>query len=146
MLLLAACGGAPKSDAVALVIDGAEYACNQPVEPTLAAFGEGYEYAEGLNCAYDSVDKTFTYPNVTIYTVPLEDGDMIGEIYTEDPAVTSAGGIAVGASKADVVAAHGEGFEDLGNLLVYRSEDQGSLCFEMENDAVIALFVTTEAI
>jgi hypothetical protein len=145
LLLFTACSGGTVN-AFGLVIDGTEYACGAPVDPLLSTFGDGYEYAEGLNCAYDSVDKTFTYPTVTIYTVPLEEGDIVSEIYTENPAVTSTEGIAVGASRADVVTAHGDGFEDLGNLLVYRSSAEGALCFEMENDAVVAIFVTTEAI
>jgi hypothetical protein len=144
--LLVACGGKAGSGGVALVIDGGEYGCGETVEPVLTAFGEGYEYAEGLNCAYDSVDKTFTYPHVTVYTVPLEEGDVISEIYTEDQSVATTEGVTVGMKKADVIAAHGDGFEDLGNLLVYRSPEQGALCFEMDGDNVIGMFVTTEAI
>ena len=151
MLIFAGCGqqsqaGFSKTDLL-LNISGTPYHVGVNIQTALDTMGDGYEYAEGKTCAYDSVDKTYTYDNATFYTNPLSQGDIISEIYTESQAVSTSRGIAIGSSKEEVVAAYGAATQDDGNLLIYRLPDtQGALCFEMENDAVIAIFITTEAI
>lgn len=72
---------------------------------------------------------------------------MVSEIYTESDTVTTTKAIAVGATKAEVLAAYGTATKDANNMLIYRLPDvQESLCFELENDAVVAIFLTMEAI
>jgi len=135
-----------------LNIGGVEYRCVDNIVTVIEKLGSDYAYAEGLSCAYDSVDKTFSYEFAEFYTNPLPEGDLVSEIYTENPAVSTSKGISVGAAKEDVLKAYGEDCEDTSNLLIYRvpgangEAGRGSLCFEMEGNEVIAIFVTTEPI
>lgn len=114
--------------------------------------GEDYEYAEGLSCAYDGLDKTFTYEEATFYTNPMERGDTVSEIYTESTDVTTSKGVTVGATKDEVLAAYGDSARTPGNMLIYRGDGQmgtaegAALCFEMQGDTVAAIFLTLEAI
>ena len=55
-----------------LNIGGDSYTCAVGIDTVTNALGEDYEYAEGLSCAYDGLDKTFTYEDATFYTNPLE--------------------------------------------------------------------------
>lgn len=152
-VLLLACGCSQKPAAgftaedLQLSVDGTAYRCGTQIETVIAGLGEDYEYAEGKSCAYDGLDKTYTYPTVEFFTNPLSDGDMVSEIYTESDTVTTSKAIAVGATKAEVLAAYGTATKDANNMLIYRLPDvQESLCFELENDAVVAIFLTMEAI
>lgn len=152
-VLLLACGCSQKpaagftADDLILNIDGTAYRCGTKIEMVIAGLGEDYEYAEGKSCAYDGLDKTYTYEAVEFFTNPLSDGDMVSEIYTESDTVTTTKEIAVGATKAEVLAAYGTATKDANNMLVYRpSEAQAALCFELAEDTVVAIFLTMEAI
>lgn len=145
----AGCGGenAPSfSQAdLALSVAGESFDCDTDIQAVVAALGEGYEYAEGKSCAYDGLDKTYAYEVATFYTNPLEEGDIVTEIYTEDSAVSTSKGISVGASRQAVLDAYGEPDEDDGYTLIYRVSDEPgepSLCFDMEGDTVFAIFLS----
>lgn len=135
-----------------LNIDGKEYRCDDNIQTVIANLGSGYSYSDALSCAYDGLDKIYSYELAEFYTNPLPEGDLVSEIYTENPEVTTSKGISVGATKEEILAVHGEDCEDMGNLIIYRvpgsngKEGRGSLCFEMEGSEVIAIFVTTEPI
>ena len=150
---LSGCSGSSTSDSdLVLNIGGDSYTCAVGIDTVTGALGEDYEYAEGLSCAYDGLDKTFTYEEATFYTNPMERGDTVSEIYTESTDVTTSKGITVGATKDEVLAAYGDSAEDAGNMLIYRGDGQmgtaegAALCFEMQGDTVAAIFLTLEAI
>ena len=70
---------------------------------------------------------------------------MVTEIYTQDPSVTTSKGLAVGATREEVIAAYGQPDEDDGYTLIYRlSNEVGepSLCFDLDGDQVMAIFLT----
>lgn len=154
-LLFTGCSGggsAPgfSGDDLYLEIDGTRFELMGDIQPVTDKLGEDYVYSEGMSCAYDSVDKYFAYDVATFYTNPLPEGDRVTEIYTESEAAATSKGIKVGASKEDVVAAYGEG-NDTGNMLVYRhgaegDADWGALCFDLDGDRVIAIFLTREPV
>ena len=57
--------------------------------------------------------------------------------------------MAVGAARKDVTDVYGEPKKQDGGLLVYRASERAgepALCFELEEDAVIAIFLATEQI
>lgn len=153
MLALAGCAGQPaaeifESDMI-LKVGGSTYQCRTNIETVIADLGDGYEYAEGKSCNYDGLDKTYTFPEATFYTNPLPEGDLVNEIYAESDGVTTSRGIAVGASKDDVLAAYGEPAQQDASILIYRLSDeigQPSLCFELEGDSVAAIFLTLEQV
>lgn len=157
LLLIPGCGRDTAPDGFSeedcyLRIEGSEYRCDDDIETVVTALGLDYSYAEGLSCAYDSVDKTFTYELASFYTNPLPEGDLVSEIYTENPAVSTSAGVTAGMRREDVLKAHGEDCEEMGGLLIYRvpgaegKPGRGALCFELEGNEVIAIFVTTEPI
>lgn len=151
--VLAGCGQQPaagfsESDLL-LNIGGNAYYCRDNIQNIVTDLGEDYGYAEGKSCNYDGLDKTFTYENATFYTNPLPEGDMISEIYTESGTVATSKGISVGAGKADVLAAYGEPEMQDDYLLVYRVSSQigqPSLCFALEENTVVSIYLTLEAV
>lgn len=127
-----------------LSIDGAEYRLNMNINDVTDTLGSDYEYSEAMSCDYDGLDKTYQYDAATFYTNPLAEGDTVFEIYTENSGVSTSRGIVVGASKEDVLSAYGEEYEEEDGLLIYRLDGgRATLCFEIENGAVWAIYLTT---
>jgi len=135
-----------------LNIDGAQYRCNINIETVISGLGSDYEYSEAMSCDYDGLDKTYIYETAEFYTWPMPDGDLVNEVYTESPAVSTSKGISVGATREEVLAAYGEHFEDANSLLVYRLSDSrepadsAALCFDLEDGMVRAIFITMQAV
>ena len=153
LLLGSGCSqSAPAGGDYSLTVEGESFRCMDNITQVTAALGEGYDYAEGKSCAYDGLDQTYTYETATFYTSPLEEGDMVSEIYTNSPQVQTEAGIAVGATRDEVVAAYGEPDSDDGSLMVYRgpgeagTADGADLCFELTGDEVTGIFLTLQAV
>ncbi len=149
LLSAAGCGSSEApgfgEEDLSLTVGGEIFDCDTNIETVIAALGDGYEYAEGKSCAYDGLDKTYAYDAAIFYTNPLAEGDIVTEIYTESPDVTTSKGLAVGASRDQVVEAYGQPDEDDGYTLYYRVSDEAgepSLCFDLTGDTVSAIFLT----
>ena len=96
--------------------------------------GEPDDYSAAKSCLGTGEDKSFTYGGVTIYTKPIDQMDKIFLIeLTGEEAL--AGGIAVGSSKADVIAAYGEDYELEGTEFFYTMEEK-TLGIDIQNDEV----------
>lgn len=116
---------------------GASIAVNANMADVLAAIGEPQSYFEAESCAFVGMDKTYTYAGFTITTRPEEDQDLINSILLTDDSVTTAEGIYIGSSLADVIAAYGE-VEAVGTLLSYTKGDC-SLNFILDGDTVFSI-------
>ena len=73
----------------------------------LKALGEPKSYTESASCAFEGKDKTYGYGGYYITTYPNGDKDYIYTAWFEDDSVTTAEGIYIGSTKADVEAAYG---------------------------------------
>lgn len=153
LVLASGCGGAKNAaiaeEDFALVIDSHSFRCMTDIAEVLAVMGEDYQYAEGKSCAYDGLDKSFIYPAAEFYTVPLQSGDTVSEIYTGDQSSATARGVRVGNTRQQVIDAYGEPQEEQSGLMIYRrSQQQGgpALCFELDGETVSAFFVTVEQV
>ena len=130
LVLLAGCGQQPAAGFsqadLTLTVAGEAFDCDTNITQVIEKLGEGYEYAEGKSCAYDGLDKTYAYSEVEFFTNPLAEGDIVTEIYTESPSVTTSKGLTVGASRQEVLDTYGQPDEDDGYILTYRvSEEPG---------------------
>ena len=153
--LLAACGNSADTsftrDDLSLHVAGTTYRLGMAIGTVTDHLGDGYEYAEGRSCDYDGLDKTYIYDLAEFYTFPLEEGDMLSEVYTESPDVTTSKGLKVGVSKRDVLSAYGDDCEDTGYQLIYSLPDKegpnrGSLCFDLDGDVVKAIYITARSV
>lgn len=154
-LLLSACGqGGPdpsrfSSEDFYLSINGAQYRTDMNIASVIADLGADYDYAEAKSCDYDGLDKTFIYEAAEFYTYPMPEGDLINEIYSASPLVSTSKGISVGATKEEVLDSYGGSCKDTNGQLTYTlpgSQENGSagaLCFDIQDDVVTAISVTT---
>lgn len=92
---------------IAFPYKGVEITMNAPAEPIIAALGEPTKYTEETSCAFDGLDKTYYYGSFYLVTYPLDGKDYVYTLWFADDSVTTAEGVYIGASQADVETAYG---------------------------------------
>lgn len=161
VLTLAACGGKPSEDnagngaqqtgdasgSIPAPKAGSELVfsykdCPLPMNaefaPLLEYLGEPDKYFEAASCAFEGLDKTYTYGGLEIITYPNEEKDFISSIRLLDDSVSTPEGITIGSTPEDVTAAYGEDYEELGSQYVYKNGD-ATLTVLFEDGAAISV-------
>lgn len=131
-------GPSTTPDAYVFVTNGASVVVNADMADVLAAIGEPQSYFEAESCAFEGLDKTYTYAGFVISTRPEGEKDFVNSILLTDDSVTTPEGIYLGSSKSDVLAAYGSEGEDLGALVTYTKGDC-VINFVFTEDKVISI-------
>lgn len=101
------------------IYQGVGYPISSDAVLLVEAFGTDYEEIGAPSCSFVGEDKQFIFSFATIYTYPMDDVDLINEIYIYDGDFVTNRGISLGDTKEDVVAAYGEGGVDQSDSYVY---------------------------
>ncbi|MBQ4381541.1 MAG: hypothetical protein II794_02240 [Oscillospiraceae bacterium] len=80
-----------------------------PAKEVIDAIPEKYEYFEAASCAFEGLDKTYTYPHIEVDTYP-GDVDRIVAIYLRDDLVSTPEGLKIGDSKEAMERIYGTGY------------------------------------
>lgn len=107
-------------------------------DSVIADLGEAMTYFEAESCAFNGLDKIYTYSSFEISTVPEGGEDHISLIVLLDDTVATEEGIRIGATRDDVIAAYGDEYELQGTALAYH-RGESILLFLMESDVVTAI-------
>ncbi len=111
---------------------------NAEFAPLLEYLGEPDKYFEAASCAFDGLDKTYTYGGVEIITYPNEDKDYVSSIRLLDNSASTPEGITIGSTPEEVTAAFGEDYEERGDQYVYENGD-ATLTVLFEDGAAISV-------
>ncbi len=101
------------------VYNGIPYPISSDSALLLEALGEQYEEMASPSCAFVGEDKKFIYDNITVYTYPDGEKDLINEIYFYGGNYTTSRGISLGNSLEQVKSVYGEGGFEQGNNYIY---------------------------
>ncbi len=115
---------------VAVEVDG-------DVAPVIEALGEPTSYFEAASCAFEGLDKIYTYQGYEIDTYPVQDRDLVSAVILKDDTVATAEGICIGDSLDKLLETYGEGVQENG-MLVY-ARDGMKLCFILQEDSIISI-------
>ena len=112
----------------------------------LAALGDGFEYSEMVSCVYDGKDKTYTYPGITVNTVPVGGKDVIEMITLTDGTYATLRGAKVGDALSSVTELYGADYFDDGYHTYSISNDPEDIQseriqFEPLGDAVGTIYI-----
>lgn len=102
---------------------GCDLPANADFAPLLAYLGDPANYFEAESCAFEGLDKTYTYDAVEIITYPDEDVDRISTVRILTNAVSTPEGITIGSTPEDVTAAYGEEYDAIGQQYTYEDGD-----------------------
>lgn len=121
--------------------NGVTIPMNVDAAPILEALGEETEYFEAASCAFQGLDKIYTYNGFEINTYPVGEQDYIASVYFLDDSVTTQEGIYLGASLEEVIAAYGEDYTENSGEYTY-TKGESTLSFIIEEDAVTSITYT----
>lgn len=108
------------------------------------ALGEADEYFESESCAFEGLDKVYTYPGFKLNTYPVDDKDYVLSIVFMDDTVSTDEGISIGSTKDEVIEAYGDGADESASKMVYEKGEtelviglNGDSVSSVEIDAVV---------
>ena len=106
--------------------------------PILSQLGEPNSYFETPSCAFEGIDKKYTYGSFELDTYPNGDKDFVSAVIFKDDSITTPEGVGIGDSREKMIEAYGDkGSEELG-MMVYR-KDGMKLCFILDEDNIISI-------
>lgn len=108
----------------------------------LDTLGEPASYFEAASCAFEGLDKVYTYSSYVIKTYPQGDKDLVSGIILMDDAVATMEGVMIGSEEAAVEKAYGTNYVENGNMHVY-SKDGMKLGIIIENGVVTSIQYTS---
>lgn len=105
--------------------------------PVVEALGEPVSYFEAASCAFEGLDKIYTYNGFEIDTYPAQDKDLVSAVILKDDSIATAEGICIGDSLEKLQEVYGEAAQENG-MLIY-AKDGMKLCFIMQDDSIISI-------
>ena len=106
--------------------------------PILAALGQWRDYAESASCAFEGLDKVYTYAGFEIQTYPEGEKDFVYIIVLQDDTVATEKGVRIGATKEAVIAAYGTPDKETDTSLTYNGKGM-YLQFILRDGAVTSI-------
>lgn len=120
------------------VTNGTEITIDENMADVLAALGEPQSYFEAASCAFEGLDKTYTYAGFIVTTYPDGDRDFVNSIRLTDDSTTTREGIYIGCTADQVRAAYGESNDGPIGSLSYTKGDT-VLNFILSDGVVISI-------
>ncbi len=124
--------------------NGIDMEVNQDISLVIDKLGEPLNYYEATSCAFEGLDKIYTYASFQIDTFPKDGKDVIACIYFKDDVVKTKEGVSLYMSKSEMIKAYGEATETSGTAYIYR-KGNGFLRFILnDSDEIISIEYQTE--
>ena len=99
------------------------------------ALGEPASYFEAASCAFEGLDKMYTYGGFELDTYPTGDKDFVSAVILRDDSVATPEGVMIGDSAGKLQEVYGEPASVSGDLVTYEAGGM-QLRFILEQDAV----------
>ena len=87
--------------------------------PIVEALGEPIGYFESESCAFQGLDKVYTYPSFLLYTYPQDEMDLVSSLYLMDDMVTTAEGAYICMTAEQISALYGEPTSEADSSVTY---------------------------
>lgn len=99
--------------------DGIDITTDINAADILKILGEPQSYFEAASCAFEGLDKYYTYEHYEIDTYPDGDDDYIASIVILDDLITTKEGLAIGQTREDALSIYGNDYEENGSAIIY---------------------------
>ena len=97
--------------------------------------GKELQYSEVASCAFDGLDKTYTYEN---YEIKTGEKDKITSIYFKDEGISTTEGVKITDTYDKMVQVYTNNFQNEGNKYIY-TKGNTQIEFIVENDIIIGI-------
>lgn len=125
--------------------NGVKIGMDMEAAPIVAALGEPASYFEAPSCAFEGLDKTYSYGSFEIDTYEQNGKDYISCVYFCDDLIETTEGVALFETKADMIAAYGESYTEEHGMLVY-VKDGMKLKFILEGEEITSIEYSSTAL
>ena len=122
--------------------NGVKVGMDMEAAPIIAALGEADSYFEAPSCAFEGLDKTYSYGSFEIDTYEQNGKDYISTVFFCDDLIETPEGVCLFETKADMVNAYGENYTEEFGMLVYE-KDGMKLQFILEGDEITSIEYTS---
>ena len=117
-------GGRGVSETYTFTVNGFQISPDMDMGKVLAAIGKEETYYEAPSCAFQGLDKIYTYPDFEIDTYPQGEKDLISVILLKDDLVKTDEGIRIGDSVEEVLSAYPGAKEESGSITLSKGNMQ----------------------
>jgi len=118
--------------------NGVKIGMDMEAAPIVSALGEPASYFEAPSCAFEGLDKKYGFGSFELDTYEKNGKDYISCIFFCDDLIETPEGVCLFETKADMIAAYGEGFKEESGMLVYE-KDGMKLKFILEGDEITSI-------
>lgn len=126
-------------------INGVKMSIDAEAEPVIEKLGDPADYFEAPSCAFEGIDKTYTYGSYVITTYQIDGTDYIGSIILKDDMVATREGVSLYMTKADMENAYGNEYEVKEKMFIYSKEGM-NLNFIIDNNEITSIEYSTTKI
>lgn len=127
-----------QDDAYYFENNGVKIALKAPTTPILENLGEPLNYFEAPSCAFDGMDKIYTYAGFEIHTYTENEVDYVFSILFTDDSVKTREGISLFANLEEVIEKYGTDYVEFSGQYTYSTDDR-QLSFLLKDDEVISI-------
>lgn len=131
-------GSQATGDGYVFTVNGVQVEMDADAAPILEKLGEPVSYFEAESCAFEGLDKMYTYNGFELDTYPKGNNDYVSTVIFKDDSVATAEGVAIGDSLEKLQQAYaGEGTQEDG-MIVYEKGGM-KLCFILNEDEIVSI-------
>ena len=127
-----------KSNGYVFTFDGVEVKIDADAAEYVAKLGEPASYYETPSCAFDNLDKFYTYHGFEIDTYYSNGKDLVLGVVLLDDTVSTMEGLSIGDAQDKVATVYGEPTEKTENSATYK-KDNMKLVFIFKDGVVAAI-------
>ena len=117
---------------------GTEIEINAVADLVLRQLGEANSYFEAPSCAFDGIDRIYTYNSFELDTYPIGEVDYVSSILFKDDSITTVEGIGIGDSEEKLIEIYGGDYFNQDGIIAYRKDDM-KLCFIVEDGNIVSI-------
>ena len=122
------------------IYKGIEIVPSSEMEPIKNQLGEPTSYYESVSCAFEGMDKIYTYGSIQITTYTEKEVDYVYTIVLLDDSVTTPEGLYIGANVTNVEGTYGE--IKAGQNLVTYVRGKSSITIGLRDNIVVSITYT----
>ena len=100
--------------------------------------GEPLSYFEAPSCAFNGIDKMYTYSGFELDTYPDNDCDYVSAVLFKDDSIATPEGVSIGDTIEKMRQVYGEYSSEDQNLAIYPNGNM-KLCFVLENGVITSI-------
>ena len=129
-------------DGYAFFLKDTRIQVNDEISTIVAALGEPTSYFESNSCAFQGLDKVYTYGSVIIRTYPEDGKDYVLSVELKDDSVQTPEGVSIGNTLEFAESIYGKASRKTDASLVYEKGDS-ALSFISKNNEIYSITYTT---